>query len=111
MSGAHQTNYPPSMMPKGSDVAETLDGSADTFNASSFQDTDGRFYSNMVFLQVLGEDCHYTLDGTIPTGAGSEYKLFSGDERYISIGHLLAMTFIRPSGSSSTGTLRATPIG
>lgn len=111
MPGQFQTNYLPSLQPLGNDVSETINGSENSFTAADFLDDNNRFYGEMVKVQVLDETLYFTLDGSTPTGAATEWRLEAGEVEYISMATLLAMKFMRGSASSGTGSIRAICMG
>lgn len=95
MSGMHQTNYPPSLTPKGSEADLTVSNSAVQLAAASVDDK-----AQMVMLQVQDADVRYTLDGSTPT-ASAGFIARVDDTLYLGVASAKAAKFIRDGSSDA----------
>ncbi|GEM_PF-5608636 len=96
-----QSNYFPNMKPKGVAITKDISDDEASFAATDFEGAE------QVFIQVLGEDMYYTLDGSEADGSDDEF-IYREDERdVLSVQAIRKMRLHRRSGSGGTGKLRA----
>lgn len=97
MSGFHQTNYPPSMVPiAGSEATKIISTTAVSLDAGAIAHR-----TLLVRVQVQGADVRYTLDGSTPT-ASVGFLAVDKEVLLLSVSAATAAKFIRDASTDAT---------